>query len=125
MLFLRDRKARNWSGSVTSVKKEETVAKIPQWKWKTPIQRSQHAEPAKIARLVRKPQPRMLPLHISQSTHYRNATAMIGSPGSRDEMARKPTTGIGACCARPTNGQAAATHELASLHIGSHAQETG
>ena len=48
MLFLRDSRARNSSGSVTSVKKEKTVAKIPQWKWKTPIQRSQRAEPAKI-----------------------------------------------------------------------------
>jgi len=35
MLSLRDRGAGNSSGTMTGVKKEENVAKIPQWEWKT------------------------------------------------------------------------------------------
>jgi len=35
MLSLRDRGAGNSSGIMTLVKKEENVAKIPQWEWKT------------------------------------------------------------------------------------------
>ena len=35
MLSLRDRGPENWSGTMTGVKKEENVAKIPQWEWKT------------------------------------------------------------------------------------------
>lgn len=39
MLSLRDRGAENSSGTMTWVKKEEIVAKISHWEWKTQIER--------------------------------------------------------------------------------------